>query len=262
MTCRGPSSSLRNLYVHSAVYTVMIRSRVGLGSATLETVLPDEDYSPGDAVEAVVEVTGGTSDQRIEVVHCSIVAMRDTGGDEVEYEVDRFDLLEEFVIEASETARIPFTVTFPQWTPITFENVGVRIDLGADIRWAVDPHDSIEVAIVPDPLLAATLEAVSRLEFEFKRSWLHAVDWVADREFVQVFEFDPGQDYADRVERLLLTPIPETDRLRLNVEIDRIDAVADQYDLDFNRDEVPFVVRSPKPSLIQGRLQHEIESHS
>jgi len=240
----------------------MIRSRVGLGSATVETVLPDGEYSPGDSVEATIEVTGGTSDQRIDEFYLSMVAIGDAGGDDVEYEIDRFDLLEGFVIEAGETERVPFTLTFPHWTPITRENVGVRIDLGADIPWAVDPHDSVAVDVVPDPLLAATLEAVERLEFEFERSWLHGVDWVDDRDFVQIFEFEPGPDYANRVERLLLTPILETDRLRLNVEIDRVDAVADEYDLDFNRDEVPFAIENPDPAMIKGRIRTEIEHHS
>ncbi|MFW5903123.1 MAG: sporulation protein [Halolamina sp.] len=240
----------------------MIRSRVGLGSATLETVLPDGTYSPGETVEATIEVTGGTSDQRIEEFHCSMVAVGDAGGDDVEYELDTVDILEGFVIEAGETERVPFTITFPQWTPITRENVGVRIDLGADIPWAVDPQDSVAVDVVPDPLLAATLEALWSLDFEFERSWLHEVDWVEDREFVQVFEFAPGPEYGGRVERLLLTPILEDDRLRLNVEIDRVDAVADEYDLDFNRDEVPFAIRTADPSMIRGRLRTEIEHHS
>jgi sporulation-control protein len=240
----------------------MIRSRVGLGSATLETVLPDEAYSPGDSIEATIEVTGGTSDQRIEEFHLSMVAIGDAGGDDVEYELDRFDLLEGFVIEADETERVPFTITFPRRTPITRENVAVRIDLGADIPWAVDPHDTVTVDVVPDPLLAATLEALGALDFEFERTWLDEVDWVDDREFVQVFEFEPGPDYADRVERLLLTPILEADRLRLNVEIDRVDAVADEYDLDFNRDEVPFAIRTADPAMIKGRIRTEIEHHS
>jgi len=240
----------------------MIRSRVGLGSATVETVLPDEDFSPGDTVEATIEVTGGTSDQRIDEFHCSIVAVGDAGGDDVEYVIDTFDLLDGFVIEAGGTERVPFTVAFPVWTPITSQNVGVRIDLGADISWAVDPHDSLVVDVVPDPLIGATLDAVEALEFEFRRSWLHEVDWVDDREFVQVFAFEPGPDYEDRVDRLLLTPILEDDRLRLNVEIDRVDAIAEEYDLDFNKDEVPFAVSTPDPSMIQGRIRTEIERHS
>jgi sporulation-control protein len=240
----------------------MIRSRVGLGSATVETVLPDEEFSPGDTVEARIDVTGGRSDQRIDEFHCSIVAVGDAGGDDVEYEIDRFDLLEGFVIEAGESERVPVTIAFPVWTPITRENVGVRIDLGADISWAVDPRDSVAVDVVPDPLIGATLDAVSALEFEFQRSWLHEVDRVSDREFVQVFEFEPGADYEARVERLLLTPILEDDKLRLNVEIDRVDAVAEEYDLDFNRDEVSFAISTPDPSMIQGRIRTEIEHHS
>ncbi|MEF8757452.1 MAG: sporulation protein [Halobacteriales archaeon] len=237
----------------------MIRARVGLGSATVDTILPAGTFAPGDDVEGTIAVTGGRADQRIDEFHCSVVAVGE--GDE-EYEIAAFDLLEGFLIEAGETERVPFTVTFPVWTPVTRGDVGARLEVGADIAWAVDPHDSVDLEVAPDPLLAAALEAVAGLEFEFGRSWLQAVDWLEDRPFVQVFAFEPGANYEDRVERLLLTPILEADRLRLHVEIDRVDAVANEYDLDFNRDEVPFVVETADPSMIQGRIRNEIEQHS
>jgi len=240
----------------------MIRSRVGLGSATVETVLPDEAFSPGDAVEATVEVTGGESDQHIERFYFSIAATADVGDDDQTYVIDTFDVLEEFVIEADDTERIPVEIAFPTWTPITGENVSVRIDVGADIPWSVDPHDTIAVEIVPDPLLAATLEATGALGFEFERSRIHDVDWRDDRPFVQIFEFSPGDEYADRVETLFITSILEADRLLVHVEIDRVDAVAAEYGLDFNKDELPFAISKPDPGVIQGRLRNEIEQHS
>lgn len=236
-------------------------SRVGIGSATVDLVLPATSFRPGERVEATAEVEGGDSDQRIEGLRLAVVA--GTAGSRDAKVVDSVTVFDGFLIEAGESRSVPVEFTVPRWTPITRDDVEVWIETGLDIDWAVDPSDTDAIEVVPGPYVEALFTAVEELGFEYEGTTLEDADWLEGRPYVQEFEFVPGTDhYRERVDELEIVCVPEDERLRIVAEIDLVDAVADPIDADFDEQEIPMSFESPNAARIKGRLENELRQQT
>lgn len=216
-----------------------VLSRVGVGGATVDTILPDDEFSPGERVTATVEMVGGDGEQTIEAVYLKLVA--DDHDDETEYVLDTYELLDGTVdLAANETRTIETELRLPLWTPITTNgDITVRIDTGLDIEWAVDPTDEDTIDIVPDEFTEALFTAISELGFAYLGAQLiDEVSWVEDRPVVQTFAFVPESESFDaHLDVLGVTCVPREDDLRVAVEINEIDATADDAELEAKAEE-------------------------
>lgn len=93
-----------------------VLSSIGIGSATVDTILPRTELHPGDTVEIPGSFT--------------------------------------LAPEESRTARTD--VTLPPWTPITRGDQAVWLRTVLDIEWAVDPSDEDAIDVVPGPTTTST----------------------------------------------------------------------------------------------------------
>lgn len=233
-------------------------SSIGIGAATVDTILPQAAVRPGEAVELDVELSGGDSAQRIDGLYFVLKTAVD-GEDRV---VTRASADESFTIDPGEerTERVTFPV--PVWTPVTRGGVRVWLETGADIDWAVDPSDSDDVTVAPGPHVAALFEAAADLGFEFVSARLVETPWLDDRPFAQALVFDPGERFARDVSRLVLTTIPRDDDLRLYIEVQQRDAVAETAGQDFNEQELSVTVTYADPEMLARRITTTIEQFS
>jgi sporulation-control protein len=230
-------------------------SSIGIGAATVDTVLPQESVQPGERVDLDVELSGGDAAQTIDGLYFSLVAEAD--GDE--WLVDEYGFSGSFTIDPGEERTDQVTVAVPPWTPVTRGGPRVRLETGLDIDWAVDPTDRDDLVVEPGPFVAALFEAAADLGFEFVSSSLVETPWLDDRPFAQSLVFDPGSRFERDVEALVLTTIPRADDLRLYIEVRQRDAVAEAVGQDFNEQELSVTVTYADPEMIARRITSTIE---
>jgi sporulation-control protein len=202
-----------------------VLSSLGIGSATVDTVLPQTTVHPGDSLDVRVEVEGGSTEQEVDEVYFAIVTRYAA---EEGYEtavVARSRLTESFTIAADEEREFAATIDVPRHTPLTLGRTEVWIETGLDIDWAVDPDDEDRIEVEADDQLSAVFEALDRLGFTFHtaectaapRSLRHA-----GTAFAQEFEFRAAAGpFAGDLDELEVVPQYTDEGLALALEVDR-----------------------------------------
>lgn len=240
-----------------------VLSSIGVGSATVDTVLPRPALRPGETATATVELSGGDATQSIEGIYFSLTARveDERGGAKrvlAEPAIDR-----SITLEPGEEQSIPVELDVPLWTPLSRGDVVVRLATGLDIPWARDPSDEEAVTVEPGEIAAALFAAVEALGFARSSTAIVDAPVLDDRPFAQVFSFRPTDDaMAELVEGLELTLIPREEDLRVFLEVDQRDPVADAYDLDLNEQETSITFDRADPGLLRRRLRTEIERYA
>lgn len=236
-----------------------VLSSIGIGSATVDTILPGTELHPGETVEAIVEMEGGDSDQTIEAITLQL----GTGVDGEDVVLDTFEIPGSFTLATDESRTARTDVTLPPWTPITRSDQSVWLRTVLDIEWAVDPSDEDAIDVVPGPYLEALFEAVDDLGFSYLTSSIEDVHRLDDHPFAQTFTFaaDDGP-FQDDLDGLTVTPVPQDDGLRTVVEIDEDEVAEDRTGHDFDRHEVTVTFETDNVAMMGRRLKSTIERHT
>ena len=207
-------------------------SRLGVGSAEVETVLDRPETVPGGVVTGLTTIRGGKVDQEIEKV---LVALEAT----VEVETDDSTWYEQvtfgtqqigggFTVQPGQELSGRFELPVPWQTPITDVGswhlrgmkIGVRTTLS--IPGAIDPGDLDPVSVQPLPIQTAVLEALGNLGFHF-----HSADvekgYVSGSNlpFYQEIELKPSGEYARRISELEVTFLVDEAGMDVVLEADR-----------------------------------------
>jgi sporulation-control protein len=202
-----------------------VLSSLGIGSATVDTVLPHTTVHPGDSLDVTVEVEGGSTDQEIDGVYFAVVTRYATEEGYETAAIARSQLTESFTIEAGEERTLDATVDVPRHTPLTLGGTEVWIETGLDIDWAVDPDDEDRIEVEADDRLAAVFDALDDLGFTFHTAECSAAPRSlrhAGASFVQEFAFRAAAGpFAGDLDELELIPQYTDDGLSLAVEVDR-----------------------------------------
>jgi sporulation-control protein len=236
-----------------------VLSSIGIGGATVDTVLPGVEFSPGETIEAAVDLSGGDTTQDISGIYFVLKAQGAGGG---EYALSRFDVDEDVTLDAGEERSLPVEFRLPHWTPLTATGASVWLETGLDISWAVDPSDEDEIRVVPGDQTAALFEAVESLGFELDSSRLVEVGFLDDRPVAQKFDFRPTDVDESDLDDIEITLIPRERDLRILLEFGRVDEVAEEYDVAFDEDEVSITFEHGNPEMIANRLRREIDRHT
>ena len=236
-----------------------ILSKIGIGAATVETVLPTLELRPGETVRVDVELSGGDSDQQIGGIAFLLKARVESGGDSHEHVLAEFEADRSISLSADEERTIPVDVEIPLWTPVTTDEVSVLLETRLDIDWARDPTDEDEVEVAPTESVSALFGAMDDLGFALRSSDLVDVPHVDDRPIAQTFRFLPaGGQYETDLDAIEVTVMPREDDLRVFVEFDRKGTIADEHDLDFDRQEEPMTLDRASVEAIRGRIEEGI----
>jgi len=221
-----------------------ILSSIGIGSAEVDTILPRDHVSPGETIEATVEIDGGSDRQEVDDVYFSIVTRYQTEEGYDTQPVSTFKMAEAFTIEPGEEREIPVSIEIPYNTPLTMGSTAVWIRTGLDIDWAVDPKDKDEIQVRPDDRLQAMFDAVEALGFSFHSSEVMKSSHgsFTSQSFVQEFEFKPhGGPFAGELDELELIPMPSEDEVDVIVEVDRRGGIFDAMgDWDETKTQMSF----------------------
>ncbi|NYH55596.1 sporulation-control protein [Nocardiopsis arvandica] len=215
---------------------------VGIGGATVETVLDDDTVQPGGTVTGTLKVTGGRVAQTLEGIS---VGLRANVEKEYEYEDSEgethsgeytIDVIiaeqavteEETELEPGQEFELPFELTVPMEAPVTavggahvLEGVGLNTRLHVDN--ALDRQDVDPLLIEPLPAQAAVLESLHALGFELRSVDLEKGEVPGTRQnlpFYQEFEYSAAGRY-EGLESLELTFLTDDDGVDAVLELDK-----------------------------------------
>lgn len=234
-------------------------SSLGIGGASVDTRLPETAFTPGETIEATVEIEGGRSEQSIDAIYFALLT-RDDAGDHV---IGEFQVIEPFTMPAAESRTVTNEVTIPRWTPVTRAGHRVWLKTGLDVAWAVDPNDEDDIEVVPGPYLEALFGAVDELEFDPRGSSLREPVWLEDRPFAQAFRFEPRSGaYRDDVDALTIVCVPRETELRTVIEIDEREPMEAQEAVAYDSQEVFHTFDTTDPTMVRRQLESTIDQHT
>lgn len=241
-----------------------VLSSIGIGTATVDTVLPEAEVRPGETVALDVELFGGDATQEIDGIYFVLKSrVESADGDVDERVVSEAAVDRAITLDPGEERTIAADLDVPLWTPITRGGASVWLETGLDIAWARDPTDEDRVEVVPEAFVAALFEAVEDLGFALVHTELDDTPHLDDRPFAQEFDFRPTEErYAGVLDELEVRVAPRGDDLRVVVEFDRGDDVAAEHGVDFDEQEVPMTFDRPSVDEIRGRIRNGIDQYS
>ncbi|GAB2774009.1 sporulation protein [Streptomyces daliensis] len=181
---------------------------MGVGSASVDTVLHEPNVVPGGIVQGEVRIEAGSVDQQIQGLSVGLQAKVEveTNDGEMKQNIEfgRQSLGGAFDLAADSSHTVPFQLEVPWETPVTMflgqqltgMNIGVTTELA--IARAVDSTDLDPVNVHPLPAQQAILDAFGQLGFRFKSADMEKGRIRGTRQqlpFYQEIEFFAPQQY-------------------------------------------------------------------
>lgn len=233
-------------------------SRLGIGAATVETILPDGAVTPGETIDVTVEIEGGSVQQTTDGLYFGLLTRTD-GREQL---IAQFRVAESLAIDAGQSRTIETAITIPPWTPVTRHDRRVWLKTGLDVTWSVDPNDEDDIAVAPGSHMEALFAAAEDLGFEPRGSEVRQPDW-HDWPLVQAFRYEPGPTvYRDDVEALTLVPLSRERGLRTVIEIDEAEPAEAETDVAYDQQEILHVFETADRDRVRRQLRSRIDQNT
>lgn len=242
-----------------------VLASIGIGNASVDTVLPSPTVTPGETIDAEVHIEGGSSEQEVGAIRFELETRYRTEDGHAEVDIHQFTLTEDLTIEPDQEETFPVQIEIPYGTPVTEGNVDVWVETELDIDWAVDPEDKDYLDVQPTPRLQAAFDALSDLGFSLRstecESDLHN-RYSRSQSFIQEFEFvaqsGPFRGDVDEVE---LVAQETADALTLFVEIDRRGGLLSEL-ADMDESKTSLTIEEADSEQIQSELRDILAEHT
>lgn len=247
---------------------------VGIGGATVETILDAPVTELGQKLTGRMIIKGGSVDQDVTEVAAEIVTnvLVEVNDKEVKESrvVASTQLARGFKLGAGEQRDMGFAIDLPLHTPVALgrSHAPAWLRTRLDIPAAIDATDDDALVIRPAPVQLDALNAMQSLGFQlYKTDVEHRPRWKGGHGFVQEFEFRPvsraGRRKLDEVE-LVFQP-DDRGGFMLLVQVDRSAnsfggflAEATGMDESWHRLELPGGLRGPGERAIADALSRLI----
>ncbi|MFY7928250.1 MAG: sporulation protein [Oligoflexus sp.] len=177
---------------------------VGIGNASVDTVLSNPVLIPGDVLNGVITIRGGSVDQILEE-----------------------NLFSQLQIQAGAVREIPFQLQVPHDTPIN-RALGFQLPIPIYLRThvhiagAVDASDRDPITVEPNKPQARILEAMRNLSCRLYKADMEFGHIPGSRlPFFQELEFHAGPSYARFVNEIELTFVTRDQDMDVILEMDK-----------------------------------------
>lgn len=241
-----------------------VLASIGIGNATVDTVLPSETVRPGETIDADVHIAGGNAEQEVGAIRFELETRYLTDDGYREAAIDRFTLTEGLTIEPDREETRSVSIDIPYETPVTVGGVDVWIETELDIDLAVDPEDKDYLEVRPTPRLQTVFDAMDDLGFSLRTAECEADPYgryAGGRRFVQEFEFDAvGGRFRGDLDEVELVAQPGPDELELFVEIDRRGGLLSEM-ADTDERKTRTTIRSTDRDAVRDEVAALIEKH-
>ncbi|GAB3674191.1 sporulation protein [Halopiger thermotolerans] len=242
-----------------------VLASIGIGNATVDTVLPTETVRPGETIDADVHITGGNAEQEVGAIRFELETRYLTDDGYREADIDRFTLTEGLTIEPDREETRSVSIDVPYETPVTVGGVDVWIETELDIDLAVDPEDQDYLEVRPTPRLQTVFDAMDDLGFSLRTAECEADPYgryAGGRRFIQEFEFDAtGGRFRGQLDEVELVAQPGPDELELFVEIDRRGGLLSEM-ADTDERKTRTTIRSTDREAVRDEVAALIEKHA
>jgi sporulation-control protein len=121
-------------------------SLLGVGSATIDLVLPKETYRPGEFIKGIFLIKGGTVDQQIIRIDCDLLMKDLTNGNE--RVIDTTTILKSKLIQSEDSHQLDFTYKLADHLPITSEERSYRFKTRLTFNEGVESKDQDIIQII------------------------------------------------------------------------------------------------------------------
>jgi sporulation-control protein len=204
---------------------------VGIGNASVDTVLSNPVLIPGDVLQGVITMRGGTVDQQIDRIDLSLETQADRESDDIEYKESvslfRESISSQLSLKAGTVTELPFQIRIPYDTPINralgFDlRIPISLRTHVHIAGAVDASDRDPVVVEPNPAQARILDAMRNLSCRLYKADLDFGHIPGSRlPFFQELEFYAGPNYARFINEIELTFVARENDMDVILEMDK-----------------------------------------
>ncbi|MGV3524908.1 MAG: sporulation protein [Candidatus Sericytochromatia bacterium] len=202
-------------------------SKVGIGSAKVDTVLHQNQVVRGEFIQGEIRMTGGKSDQEINKVYLELqtrfIEEHDEGSSIHTYTLHRLDIADRFVLAAHEEVIYDFELEVPFVTPVSFGPAETWIRTGLDVSWAFDPKDHDVIVVQPDAATEQVMLAAEQLGFEHTHHSGRSLAMYTHHgvPFVQEFEMRGRGQIGHLIEELEILVQADAQQAHFQLEADR-----------------------------------------
>ncbi|MCK1796565.1 sporulation protein [Streptomyces sp. XM4193] len=181
---------------------------LGIGGASVETVLAEPNVLPGGVVHGEIRIEGGSVAQQVQGLSVGLQARVEVETADGERREDISfhgqPLGGAFELAPGAAHTVPFSLSIPWETPVTtvlgqpLAGVRVGVTTQLDIARAIDSTDLDPIAVHPLPAQQALLDAFGSLGFRFKSADLEKGRIHGTRQqlpFYQEIEFSAPERY-------------------------------------------------------------------
>lgn len=250
-----------------------VLAQIGIGAATVDAKLVKAQLTAGDKIEGTIEVYGGNTDQNIDCIYLRLYTtyVREVDDKKIKENVvlNSFKINDPFTIQPGETKAIPFSFDLPIDTPVTMGNTRVWVTTGLDIKNAIDPRDIDHVEVLPNPIIQASINAMSEIGFRLRQVECEEAPYRLRRRlpFMQEFEFVPTKGaFYGKLDEVELTFLPDgPNRFEVFMEVDRrARGIAGLFAeaLDMDESIVRFHVTDQEIPKLKQMFQNVIQRYS
>ncbi|CAH9054515.1 Sporulation-control protein spo0M [Pseudoalteromonas holothuriae] len=229
-----------------------ILASVGIGAATVDTVLETEHLYPGQKFQAKIIIEGGDVSQQVSGLEMALMTRvkveNDDGHYFVNHVIETWKIGEQFDIASGQTKVIPFEARLHSETPITELNAGynhchVWLETGLDIDLALDPTDRDTLHIYPNDAIKTCMSAMEKLGFglvkaDVEKGQLRASNFHTVSGCYQELEYRPHSKSLFGIQEVELSFVPEAHRTHVLIELDRAFRSDGYVDLTIEHDQV------------------------
>jgi sporulation-control protein len=123
-------------------------SLLGVGSATIDLILPKDTYHPGEFIKGFFKIKGGTVDQQIKRIECDLLMTDLTNGNEKV--VDTTTILTSKLIQSEESEQLTFSFKLADHIPISSDDRCYRFKTRLTFNEGVESKDQDIIQILPE----------------------------------------------------------------------------------------------------------------
>lgn len=213
-----------------------ILSSIGIGSAKVDLVLPQDTYRAGETINGHLQISGGITGQTVNQIYIQLTVdskfKLDDNVKHVTKPLDQALLAQGLQINENDNLEMPVSYTLPENIPVTTPSTRLYLLTGMDISSAVDPKDHDPINVVPGARQEVVMRALEQeLGFRRKRNT------GAFNGRHQEFEYLPGSFMRGRLDELEVVFHFRGDGIGLLMQIDKksggfLGGFFDELDLD------------------------------
>ena len=200
---------------------------LGFGGATVDTVVQEPKAEIGEKLGLEVRIKGGEAEQAIraiilELVTSCRVEIQENATERAEI-VIASTTIELGRVEAREEKTIPTELDVPVWAPITGYSTRTVLRTRLEVIGGVDPQDTDAIEILPNRVMAATLNGIRDAGFVLADTEVEH-DPQSPRPTVQEFDFRPTSPGMYSIEQVEVWFSPVEGGLDVHLITDRCGA--------------------------------------